>query len=516
MSEVSAPIVLARETPFALGPLTVRPATREVVRDDGAVEVLEPRVMQVLVALHRTGGDIVARDDLTHSCWEGRVVGEDAINRVISRLRRTADGIGGGAFRIETVTKVGYRLIQNGQPATTDPPQVHVARSSRRAVVIGLGAGTAIAVGAGVALWPRSRAAAPFDPRIAGMMQAGFTNFAQTTGDGFLQARGLFHRVTELAPEYPDGWAALALVYGSQHHSQPEAQAADLGARAREAIRRARSIEPDAYLADLAETNLLPYNAWAEWERRLRALLDRRPDDDLAQHALGRVLARVGRMGEAADLVERAFSKVESAPVNAFDLMSWQWAAGRTDAADRTIDRARALFPRNFSVWFGTFYIRLYSGRVDDAIAMAEDLAGRPATIPDSEIEQVLVVARALKSREPQALAALRTAQLARARVAAGQAENAIQLLCAAGITDDAMMVAEAYFLDRGFHVPSIRFPQGQGSYTHLPDRRTWFLFYPVTAPLRAHPRFPALLAAVGLDRYWREVGKEPDYRRIG
>ena len=36
------------------------------------------------------GGAIVTRDELTMSCWDGRVVGEDAINRILSRLRTVA------------------------------------------------------------------------------------------------------------------------------------------------------------------------------------------------------------------------------------------------------------------------------------------------------------------------------------------------------------------------------------------------------------------------------------------
>jgi len=82
------------------------------VRDDGAEEVLEPRVMQVLVALARANDGIVTRSDLSVSCWENRIVGEDAINRVLSRLRRIPEGIGRDAFRIETITKIGYRLLR--------------------------------------------------------------------------------------------------------------------------------------------------------------------------------------------------------------------------------------------------------------------------------------------------------------------------------------------------------------------------------------------------------------------
>src|SRR3546814_17657153 len=74
--------------------------------DDGAEEIIEPRVMQVLLALAEARSEIVRREDLTERCWEGRIVGEDAINRVLSRLRRVAGGIGEDSFRIATLTKV--------------------------------------------------------------------------------------------------------------------------------------------------------------------------------------------------------------------------------------------------------------------------------------------------------------------------------------------------------------------------------------------------------------------------
>ncbi|MDF7777621.1 winged helix-turn-helix domain-containing protein, partial [Sphingomonas sp. AOB5] len=119
-------IDLAHEPELRLGRLAVRPALRQIARDahdgvGGAEEVVEPRVMQVLVALAREPGAILSREDLTASCWEGRVVGEDAINRVISRLRRVAEGIDEGDFRIETITKVGYRLIPAEGAATPAP-----------------------------------------------------------------------------------------------------------------------------------------------------------------------------------------------------------------------------------------------------------------------------------------------------------------------------------------------------------------------------------------------------------
>src|ERR1044072_212302 len=112
---VPARVVLAYESSFTLGKLRVNPATREVA-GGARSDILEPRVMQVLVVLARAEGAIVTRDELIVRCWDGRIVGEDAINRALSRIRHVAGEIGEGSFRVETITKVGYRLVGDGLP----------------------------------------------------------------------------------------------------------------------------------------------------------------------------------------------------------------------------------------------------------------------------------------------------------------------------------------------------------------------------------------------------------------
>ena len=51
-----ARIALAQLPPFRLGPVTVEPARCRVGHADGREEKLQPRIMQVLVALARTNG----------------------------------------------------------------------------------------------------------------------------------------------------------------------------------------------------------------------------------------------------------------------------------------------------------------------------------------------------------------------------------------------------------------------------------------------------------------------------
>jgi DNA-binding winged helix-turn-helix (wHTH) protein/dienelactone hydrolase len=136
-------IDLAREADFALGDSCVRPTAREVEAAAGKT-TLEPRVMQVLVALARHPGSVVSRDELIARCWAGRVVGDDAIHRCIARLRRLADSHGG--FEIETVPKVGYRLtarapsphptaVGEPTPIRRFPARIAVAAAAALAVV---------------------------------------------------------------------------------------------------------------------------------------------------------------------------------------------------------------------------------------------------------------------------------------------------------------------------------------------------------------------------------------------
>jgi DNA-binding winged helix-turn-helix (wHTH) protein len=109
---------LARESDFSLGPLRVRPSLRQVESGAGA-ETLEPRIMQVLVALSRKRGEVVSRDELIQVCWGGRAVGDDALNRCISRIRKLGET--DAAFTLETIPRVGYRLMAPDSAAVDGP-----------------------------------------------------------------------------------------------------------------------------------------------------------------------------------------------------------------------------------------------------------------------------------------------------------------------------------------------------------------------------------------------------------
>jgi tetratricopeptide (TPR) repeat protein len=189
------------------------------------------------------------------------------------------------------------------------------------------------------------------------------------------------------------------------------------------------------------------------------------------------------------------------------------WTANRLEEADQLIADAAATFPTHFAIWFARFYILLYSGRAAEAIALGEHREGRPTGIPSEEFESILRVARAMETRVPAEVRAVVQEQLARARQAAGYAENAIQFASALGRVDDAFAVANAYYFGRGFDVPEVRFTVEQGTYTPRRERLTFFLFAPSTAAMRADSRFEGLMRDTGLTRYWALSQTRPDYR---
>jgi DNA-binding winged helix-turn-helix (wHTH) protein/TolB-like protein len=156
-------IALADEPDFSLGDLLVRPSSREVTLE-AQTEKLEPRVMQVLALLARRRGEVISREQLVATCWEGRVVSDDALNRAMTKVRQWSKPT---TFALETIPRVGYRLTAVEQSPKSLPTEL-VAESTasapsptrystRKKIFLGLGVFFAIcfAFGAwmGFGLW---------------------------------------------------------------------------------------------------------------------------------------------------------------------------------------------------------------------------------------------------------------------------------------------------------------------------------------------------------------------------
>jgi len=150
---------------------------------------LEPKVMQLLLRLIAADGELVTKEELVESVWEGNRVADSALTRGMSELRRALGDNAANPRFIETIPTRGYRLVQRALPTESQQPETH--RESRRRA---MGAALALVVLFGSVLAWRSRdVVEPFSPEAPPMSQA---RLMQTTA-----APGI-----EAFPDYsPDG-----------------------------------------------------------------------------------------------------------------------------------------------------------------------------------------------------------------------------------------------------------------------------------------------------------------------
>ena len=95
---------------FWLSDWCIRASTHEI-SNGGTTRRLEPRTMAVLVCLAERAGHAVTREQLEAEVWQSLVVGYDSLSRCIANLRKALDDDASRPQFIETIPKVGYRLI---------------------------------------------------------------------------------------------------------------------------------------------------------------------------------------------------------------------------------------------------------------------------------------------------------------------------------------------------------------------------------------------------------------------
>ncbi|WP_293361769.1 winged helix-turn-helix domain-containing protein [Phenylobacterium sp.] len=160
---------LAHEPDFNLGAMTISPSACRV-RMGSTEKRLEPRMMQVLVALARAQGATLSRDELVEACWEGRIVSDDAVARIIAKVRALARGAEPPPFTLETIPKTGFRLTACPGEATTPGNEAGGATPAAAGSVwrrAALGALGVVAIAGGLFAWmSRSPPARPGPPSL--------------------------------------------------------------------------------------------------------------------------------------------------------------------------------------------------------------------------------------------------------------------------------------------------------------------------------------------------------------
>jgi Tol biopolymer transport system component/DNA-binding winged helix-turn-helix (wHTH) protein len=94
------------------------------------VHHLEPKVMAVLLTLAAHPNQVVHKDDLISAVWPDTFVSDDVLTRCISILRRVTEDDAHHPRFIQTVPKVGYRLVAPVAPLEEEPSATDAVGSS--------------------------------------------------------------------------------------------------------------------------------------------------------------------------------------------------------------------------------------------------------------------------------------------------------------------------------------------------------------------------------------------------
>lgn len=496
-------VVLAHEAPFVLSGVHVNPGLLQI-EQQGRTDTLEPRVMQVLVALAQAEGQIVTREDLIERCWHGRVVGEDALNRALSRLRHYGSGFAGGSFSVETIPRVGYRLIIHCQPDI----RLTASSSGNSGLQTGpitpgrTSAAGASPLGGPMAGYgedqqePHAQAVSFY---LRGMESRGQNLLLETE-----QSVSYFREATRIDPNYAAAWGALAWAYRTLLVYDPRRDGSTLEAQCKSAAKRALRLDPDDVDGASALLFLKPfYGRWEEVEAGCRSLLNRHPGNSVLTFHLGLILLNTGRSGEAVAQFADVAAREKFWPVASWYLSRAMLTADMIEEAEAVLERSSKLWPRRTDFWIMTHRMLLASGRIPDAATFANDLTKRPAA--DYELVQTEVlagkaVATGLDSDVQSAVAQI----LALLDAVPILAEWGLVPLAILGVADTAFEMLQGYY-----------FGVGTWARLYCPRPETAFLFSPSFRPLREDERFPALLGDVGLTSFWQSVKQEPDFRRF-
>jgi DNA-binding winged helix-turn-helix (wHTH) protein len=529
-------IDLATSAPFSRTGLRLEPATR-TLQGPATALVIEPRVMQVLLALANAEGLVVSREALLRAGWGEVVVGDDALHRAVAGARRALREGGVPGWTIDTIARVGYRLRQEAgaaepdadaatlaapspSPAASRPtprpeaaPAAGPAAVPRRRWVLFLGGGaTAAALASwGVVSWQAGQRRA----QAALLAEQGLQALRLASPRSNQRAVELLARAAGLQPKDAVVWGQLALARRAVADAvAPEALGGALQA-VDEAIGRALSLDPRQPDALCARAQLVPaFGQWVRAEAAFREVLQAVPSHLPSLDSLSFMLAGAGVIAEHDPM---RLKTIEGDPLHAgynFRSIFSHWMNGRIGAADQAGERGLELWPGHLPTWLARLGLLAYTGRADRALALLE---GAASSLPSPVVARMRRVWPALVSGQPKERAAARAGLLA--GLASGGPLLAVTVtldLAALGEVDTALDVTEAYLLERGALQAGTSWRPGQPLHVDVRRRLTNHLFLPVCAAMRAHPRFGGFMRQAGLEDFWRSTGRTPDHLRTG
>src|ERR1700678_1736290 len=115
-------------TMLRIGTWCVNPTSGQISRD-GESARLEARTMRLLLCLAEHAGEVVSIDDLLNQVWSGVAVSQDSVYQAVASLRRLLGDDPKQPIYIETVPRLGYRMVAAVSPGADEPSGQSLAQT---------------------------------------------------------------------------------------------------------------------------------------------------------------------------------------------------------------------------------------------------------------------------------------------------------------------------------------------------------------------------------------------------
>jgi DNA-binding winged helix-turn-helix (wHTH) protein/tetratricopeptide (TPR) repeat protein len=466
-------------------------AAQRLLFHEGEHVPLQPKAFEILLALVERRGELVSKEELMERVWPDAFVEEINLTKNISVLRKTlANGNGHGRQEyIVTIPKRGYRFVAeigqpqpDARPADTASSETTIRshqlpagaevsdESNRRGWNRRLLIAAVLVMGIALTALLYFRSGSEREREAAQRLSArgrGFWN--QRTIESMRKGLTCFEQAVELDPNYAPAWAGIADCWSllceydavTAHEAYPKAKAATL-----------RALELDERLAG-AHTALALIKSYYDWdwagaEESFCRALELKPDHATTHQWYAEFLAARGRFPDAL----------------------------------REIHRAQELDPGSLIIQSVEAWILYFARDYDGAIAQCRRVIGRDSSFAEiysylgrscelkglfHEAMEAYEKRSSMMGDNTQRASALRTAPIQNAgdfwrrRLEVeevklnGTSFEAAEALAQLGETERALALLEQACDRRATVVPYLN-------------------VWPNLDPLRAHPRFQALL----------------------
>jgi DNA-binding winged helix-turn-helix (wHTH) protein len=471
---------------FRLEDWVVLPRQSSLSKAGNTVRI-EPKVMGVLVCLARHAPETVTRDEIFDEVWAGTIVQDEALSRNVSLLRsHFGDDAAAGQY-IQTIPRVGYRLLAEVKPLKSE-------KDNSRVYAVSIAVAIALA---GILIWV-SVAGPEGDPTPANadveeaLHNTRLISHLLMLGDADMLKRKLqqsiqsFERALESDPTRIEARLGLAKAHALLPSYDVKADPVWMYAKARAELQAVveTGADPERTYATEAFIHLRRME-WIKAEERFTQAIEYDPNDAHLRQWYSQFLSRVGLINKSIEQAQISLTLDPHSPVSNHRLgTSYTWA-GRSELANEQFSLARKEGIAPYTYKEPEILLHMRAGEYE----VMTSLLGAVQESQSQQVDWVPLLIDALKNPTPESKrkcldaieAAWRKKQL-RATFYVGvpilldEPKSTLAILNELLVDDSLVDVVEGMF---------------------IPEMRT----------TRAEPRFFTLVQELGLDEYWAAYG---------